>query len=61
MIERFTIADVFGERDWALIARRVELPPGAISGRFHVQLNGCDRVSAAEFSQFSIVFDPNLA
>ncbi len=29
VIERFTIADVFGKRDWAPIARRIELPPGA--------------------------------
>ncbi len=37
--ERFTIADLFGKRDWLQASKTVELPKGTAAARFRVQLN----------------------
>jgi hypothetical protein len=39
VVERFTLADVFGKRDWQPVSKRLELPKGVAAARFHVQLN----------------------
>jgi len=39
IIDRLTIADLFGKHTWQPIEKRVELPPGIASARFVTQLN----------------------
>jgi hypothetical protein len=39
IIERFTLADLFGKRDWQQINKQIELPKGVATARFHIQLN----------------------
>jgi hypothetical protein len=39
VVDRATLAELFGKRDWQPISKRVELPKGAVSARFHVQLH----------------------
>ena len=39
VIERLTLADVFGKRDWQPVHKRIELPKGVAAACFHVQLN----------------------
>ena len=42
VIDRLTLADLFGKHDWQPVHKRVELPKGVASARFHVQLNKTD-------------------
>ncbi len=39
VVERITIAELFGKRDWQSVRKRVELPRNATSARFHARLN----------------------
>lgn len=39
VLERITVAEVFGTHGWEPVKRRVELPQGVVRARFHVQLN----------------------
>ena len=39
VIERITVADVFGQRDWQSVSKRVEMPKNAASARFQIQIN----------------------
>jgi hypothetical protein len=39
VLERAVLAEVFGQTNWQLVARRVELPRGAAGGRFVAQIN----------------------
>jgi len=39
VLEKFTVADVFRQRDWQSVKQRLELPKGAAKARFAVQLN----------------------
>lgn len=56
VVERFTIAEVFGKRDWKEVTKRVELPQGVRTARFRVQLNKThgqfwvDELSAAQLA-----------
>jgi len=53
VIERLTLADLFGKHDWQQVQKRVELPKGVASARLHVQFNKThgrfwvDEISAA--------------
>lgn len=53
VIERLTLADLFGKRDWQQVSKHAELPRGSVSARFQVQLNKThgrfwvDEISAA--------------
>ena len=38
-LERITVADVFGEHERETLSKRVEVPTGAVSARFQLQLN----------------------
>jgi len=37
-VDQVTLADVFGTKPWQPMVKRVEVPPGAVSARFHVEL-----------------------
>jgi hypothetical protein len=39
VVDRITVADVFRQRDWQPVKKRVEMPKGVASARFHAQLN----------------------
>lgn len=39
VVERSTVAEIFGKRAWQPSKQRVDLPKGAITARFHAQLN----------------------
>ena len=39
VVDRFTVAEVFGKRDWQAIKKTVELPKGTTAARFQCQLN----------------------
>ncbi|MDB5331703.1 MAG: hypothetical protein JWP03_2854 [Phycisphaerales bacterium] len=39
IIERFTVADVFGRHDWQAVSKRIDVPRGAASARFEAHLN----------------------
>lgn len=39
IVERVTVADVFGKHDWQPMTKRIELPKSAVSARFQMQLN----------------------
>ncbi|MDB5310619.1 MAG: hypothetical protein JWO38_4821 [Gemmataceae bacterium] len=39
VLDRVTVADVFGKREWKVTRARVELPKGAATARFRAQLN----------------------
>lgn len=53
VVDRITLADVFGKRDWAAIAKRIEIAKGVSAARLQVQLNKThgqfwiDEISAA--------------
>ena len=51
-------AAMFAEVCGSVLDRLRRLEVSVVKG---VRPTGCDRVSAAEFSQFPLVFDPNLA
>ena len=42
VVERIPVADLFGKHDWQALSKRVEMPKGVKSARFHVQLNKAD-------------------
>jgi len=39
VLEKFTVADAFGRKDWHEVVKLVELPAGTASARFRAQLN----------------------
>ena len=55
-VDTVVLADLFGRKNWQPISKRVELPKGVASARFHVQLNKAsgrfwiDEISAAYVS-----------
>jgi hypothetical protein len=39
VIEGFPVAELFGQRDWQEVSKRIEVPKGVASARFRIQLN----------------------
>jgi len=39
VVDRLTVAEIFGKRDWQPVDKRVELPAGVKSAKLHIQLN----------------------